>query len=406
MSEKIEYPQIDPDKEAVQSKYIDGVHEELGRCLYIHDEEAVDIVLSTAVANFLPGASIWLLLVGPSGGGKTALLNMFTDSELSKPISKFTKNTLLSGDMNLPSNSGLLFQMNDKLIIIKDLAPILEMGKEHRGEILSDLRDAYDGLVSKSWGTGRNTRWEGSFGLIGAATNAIDRHWKVFSELGERFLRVNLRTDSKAQTAFAIEQVGSEEEEVKASLKRVGSEFLDHYKEAVSTTHPLVPDYLKSTILELGILVARLRTPVQRDRSKHVWTRPQAEIGTRLTKQLIKLATAAAVLYESPSVTEYGEYRLALRTALDCIPTNRVYLLSGLLDGGRSAGELANHVGLPQTTVEYELIDLRLLGVTTKLPTGDGWAIEEETMAALRNTDLAGYISHNVPSPNLIGTAA
>ena len=174
----------------------------------------------------------------------------------------------------------------------------------------------------------------------------------------------------------------------------------------MSTNRPLVPDHLKSKISELGILVARLRTPVQRDRSKHVGTPPQPEVGTRLTKQLIKLATAAAVLYESPSVTEYGEYRLALRAALDCIPTNRVYLLSGLLDGGRSAGELANHVGLPQTTVEYELIDLRLLGVTTKLPTGDGWAIEEETMAALRNTDLAGLISHNVPSPNLIGTAA
>ena len=135
-------------------------------------------------------------------------------------------------------------------------------------------------------------------------------------------------------------------------------------------------------------------------------TPPQPEVGTRLTKQLIKLATAAAVLYESPSVTEYGEYRLALRTALDCIPTNRVYLLSGLLDGGRSVGELANHVGLPTTTVWIELEDLRLIGATTKLTTGDGWTVERETMAALRNTDLAGFISHNVPAPNLIGTAA
>ena len=41
---KTEYQSIAPDKEAVQSKYIEGVHEELGRYLYIHDEEAVDIV--------------------------------------------------------------------------------------------------------------------------------------------------------------------------------------------------------------------------------------------------------------------------------------------------------------------------------------------------------------------------
>ena len=105
-------------------------------------------------------------------------------------------------------------------------------------------------------------------------------------------------------------------------------------------------------------------------------------------------------------MTEHGEYRLALRAALDCIPTNRVYLLSGLLDGGRSVGELANHVALPQTTVQVELEGLSLLGTTTKLPTGDGWVVEEKTMASLRTTGVARYISHNVPSPNLIGTAA
>ena len=117
MKTKIEYESADPNKEAVQSKYIEGVHEELGRCLYIHDEEAVDIVLSAAVANFLQGDPLWLLLVGPSGGGKTALLNMFTGSELSEPISKFTKNTLLSGDMNLPSNSVGCQPKWDRLLI-------------------------------------------------------------------------------------------------------------------------------------------------------------------------------------------------------------------------------------------------------------------------------------------------
>ena len=46
------------------------------------------------------------------------------------------------------------------------------------------------------------------------------------------------RRDSKAQTAFAVEQVDSGEEEIKASLRHVGNEFLDHYKDAVSTDHP------------------------------------------------------------------------------------------------------------------------------------------------------------------------
>ena len=141
---------IDRTVKGIPTKYIDGVHEEIAQYQLIVDEEALDIVLSVAVANFLPGDPVWLLLVGPPGGGKTELLNMFTESDRSMPISKLTKKTLLSGDINLPQGDDLLSKMKDKLVIIKDLAPIMEMGKDDQREILSDLRDAYDGLVIKS----------------------------------------------------------------------------------------------------------------------------------------------------------------------------------------------------------------------------------------------------------------
>ena len=136
-------------------KYLDEFHDEIRQHLYIQDEEALAIVLATAVANFIEGDPVWLLLVGPSGGGKTELLNMFQDSKHALTISKFTKNTLLSGFKNLPTGQDLLFQMKDKLVIIKDLAPILELGKDEQREILADLRDAYDGYVSKRWGQAR-----------------------------------------------------------------------------------------------------------------------------------------------------------------------------------------------------------------------------------------------------------
>ena len=56
------------DGQKIHQKYIQEFHDEIQRHLYIPDPEALDIVLATAVANFIDGDPVWLLLVGPSGG--------------------------------------------------------------------------------------------------------------------------------------------------------------------------------------------------------------------------------------------------------------------------------------------------------------------------------------------------
>jgi hypothetical protein len=69
------------------------------------------------------------------------------------------------------------------------------MGNDELREILAELRVTYDGYVSKSWGTGQTKTWKDKFGLIAASTNALDKKWKLYSKLGERFIRVNLNPD-------------------------------------------------------------------------------------------------------------------------------------------------------------------------------------------------------------------
>ena len=103
---------------------------------------AIDIVLSTAISIYLWGDPIWLLLIGPSGGGKTELLNLFKDSDDTISISRLTENTLLSGSLDVPSGHDLLDAVKGKILIIKDLSPILELGSDAKKQILSTLRDA------------------------------------------------------------------------------------------------------------------------------------------------------------------------------------------------------------------------------------------------------------------------
>ena len=379
-------------------RYIDEFHTGIRRHLYIHDEEALDIVLATATANFIMGDPVWLLLVGPSGGGKTELLNMFIGSNHCQSISKFTKNTLLSGYTNLAPGHDLLFKIKDKLVIIKDLAPILEMGKDEQREIFSDLRDAYDGYVSKSWGTGQTTTWEGKFGLIAAATDAVDQRSKLFGELRERFIRVNLLTDSKAQTAFAMRRIGSEER-FRAELKELGKGFLDHYQKVSLTQSPVASSEVIDRISRLGVLIAQLRTPVIRNHSKQIEVFPNAEVGTRLSKQLMRLAQSSALLYESPEVNGMADYRLALRVAVDSIPKKRMKLISGLLEGESGASRISEVTSIPNSTVQYELEDLRMLGLITKSSTRDGWEIPDQVKDELTATGMAGFIHVKLPPP-------
>lgn len=207
--------------------------ETLSKWLYIADPQALDIILATGAAIFLPGDPLWTLVIGPSGGGKTEMINMFSESEDTEVISKLTPNTLMSGLKDIKPGDDLIHTLSGKLVVIKDLAPILEMGRDAQREIFSDLRDAYDGLIRRVWGSGKEpAEWRGRFGLIAAATAAIDRNWKFFAELGERYCRVNLRTDPEAQTAAAIELMGKEDalrEEIReagrlllATAKKIG----------------------------------------------------------------------------------------------------------------------------------------------------------------------------------------
>jgi hypothetical protein len=386
------------DGQKIHQKYIQEFHDEIQRHLYIPDPEALDIVLATAVANFIDGDPVWLLLVGPSGGGKTELLNMFLDSGNCFGISKITKNTLLSGYTNVPPGQDLLFQMKDKLVVIKDLAPILEMGKDEQREIFSDFRDAYDGYVSKSWGTGQTKTWTGKFGLIAAATNAIDLRAKLFSELGERFIRVNLITDSKAQTDFAMARIGTEDQ-FRPELKKLGRAFLTHYQNASRTSSPVIPANVRDLISRLGVLTAKLRTPVIRNHAKQVEVLPNPEVGTRLSKQLTRLAQSSALLYESSIVNEKGDYRLALRVAIDSIPSRRLGLISHLLEGNSSASRISKLTSTPLSSVQYGLEDLQLLGLITKSRTGDGWEISDETKFELAGTGMSRFIHAKLPPP-------
>ena len=332
----------------------------LAEWLEIKDWEAVNIVMATAAALYLPGDPVWTIVVGPSGGGKTELLMSFTGSEDVQLLSSLTSHTLLSG-LQGKKNQDLLFRLDKKLLLIKDLSPLFSMQPDQMREIMSQLRDAFDGDVVRSWGSGKETAyWRGSFGLLSASTIAIEGKWKFFAELGERFLRVDLEVDAAVLVAAALDSSGGESE-MRPALKQAGCQFMNHCKEISAhyehTTEPAVID----RIAALATMTAIARTPVQRDRYHQITHLPQPEIGSRLGKQLLRLAQSSAFIHGRERITD-DDYELLLRVARDCIPNRRRAVLGARLAGLTTAAEIGEQIGLARQTVSQDIEDLKLLG--------------------------------------------
>lgn len=328
--------------------------------LEIKDWEAVEVVMATAAALYLPGDPVWTIVVGPSGGGKTELLMSLTGSEDVQLLSSLTSHTLLSG-LQGKKNADLLFQLDKKLLVIKDLSPLFSMQPDEMREIMSQLRDAYDGEVVKGWGSGKETvHWKGTFGLLAASTIAIESKWKFFAELGERFLRVDLEVDAADLVAAALARNG-EESTMRPALKQAGHDFMESCKQRsrnyVCSAGPDVVNRIRS----LATVAAMLRTPVQRDRAHEIIYVPQPEVGSRLGKQLLRLGHSSAFIHGRDRMTD-EDYELLLRVARDCTPNRRRGVLAALLAGLTTANDISEQTGLARSTVSQDLEDLKLLG--------------------------------------------
>ena len=98
--------------------------------LHLPDTGALDVVLGTVAANRLDGDPVWLLLVGPPGGGKSELLNAVSGLDDAHPAATLTEAALLSGtpkrEKAADAKGGLLREIGDRgIIVCKDFGSVL-----------------------------------------------------------------------------------------------------------------------------------------------------------------------------------------------------------------------------------------------------------------------------------------
>lgn len=335
------------------------------------DMQAVRAVYAAFAAHPLAGQPVWPLLVGPPGSLKTVLLTSLDGLPETYIIDQLTPKTFISGyrpndEEGEEQPSGLLFRIGDTgKIICPDFSTILAINREHRASILSDFRRIYDGCLRKEFGTGGNMKereWRGRITFMAAGTGDVDRHYSLFSSLGERFLLIRWPRSGMEAAQRAVTQ----------DMKVVQQQVCDAVRSLLSGLegqNPAVPSEMEQNrIPALGDFIAYCRTPVVRNSrgAREIIDVPEAESATRISQQLCQLAKGSAALDRRVVVNEQ-DYAMVVRVAFDCMLPARRKVLSAILPSEVLPGAFAQDASMPDTTRRYAMEDLVALGVLHEL---------------------------------------
>ena len=357
---------------------LDDLRMLLGRWLYIPSEDLdiIDLCLAVYKSNEMPGDPLWAIMIDASGGGKTEMLRAFRNCKDAYFLSKLSDKSLISGyreAANPQKDNSLLPELNGKVLIIKDLAPLLSMRQESRNAIIADLRDAYDGFTDQGKGNLGKVSYQARFTLLAASTQAIERTNTVEQELGERFIKIRGRGDaSRDKVRKAVENIGFDDS-MRNEIEKAFRCFLNSLPPLKAAK---IPEKLVERLTRLADFAAKARSTVARDRGGEIQYLPKAEVGTRLGKEFGKLLLYLALVRNKPEPDD-KDFETVVRVAEDTLPPNRLAVIGVLREStnGLRGAEIEKLTGLPHSTANRTLQDLCVLGLVKQQDCDGTWIL-------------------------------
>jgi hypothetical protein len=345
------------------------------RWLYLDNTDGVRVALATVLSNRIDGDPIWMFLVAPPGGSKTETVRAFETCGEAYVTSSLTAHSLISG-MNFRNgmDPSLIPKLDGKVLCIKDFTSILSLRDNEKDEIFGIFRDAYDGSCGKTFGNGVTRRYNSRFSILAAVTPVIYSEGNKHTSLGERFLKFsladNLHHISEDEIiAKAITNVNTETD-MKVQLTDVVSSFLKAPLERV----PVIPPKILKTVIALARLGARMRATVQRDRFRPdiVEGKPSAEVGSRLGKQLAKMAISLAAVERRNKVDE-TDLTIVKKIVIDTVPQRVEDVVRFMWkscpdpDDAKTTREISEGTRYPLATVSRLLQNFLLLEIVQRV---------------------------------------
>jgi hypothetical protein len=360
------------------------------------DTEFIETILAARCDRRLPGDSVWLFVVGHSGGTKTETVRSLSGSDI-YTLDSLTDHTFVSGKVEDGKPvKGILPQLDGKVLVIKDFSVILSMREDVRNAVFSQLRTLHDGYLECGYGTlDEPIRVNAKIGIIAACTPHLDSYGKMNAVLGDRFLRLRHDVEDRKTLGLRAAKNLGKEDEMRTELQSMTSKFIDglRFKQIAATE-----DQLKAFV-GMACATSMLRSHVMmkfwNNQVTDYEVAPNKEYPTRLTKQFLKLAMLLANVRGHKEI-EIADLKTIQRVARDTCIQPRLKIVQHMIKEGKgcSSKQIADGVGIPKTTVWRELKEMQYLGLVDYEELEelelDGWRLREPEEYRVLFDDLAG----------------
>jgi len=275
-------------EEAARRTTLEDVHKKYKELLYIEDTKRIDIVLAVSLSCNIKGESpIWIILVGASGDMKSVQLNAIKGYNTFF-LHKFTSKTLVNGFKDKEKFPDLAPHLDGKIIIIRDMAPLLKLNPTEKGEIWGQLRDLYDGFAGASSGMGMNVNYENiDTTLLAGSTPSIDGQILIHQDLGTRELI--FRTEGNKNKKNAMTKCMDNEEiekKITKELNEITLSFLNNRQ----IKRDYISEEIRNEIMRIAEYLSLMRATAEVDGyEKSLRGNVIPEEPTRIVKQLKKI---------------------------------------------------------------------------------------------------------------------
>lgn len=390
--------------EKVKPMKFEQVLTTIRKWLFLKSTDGIEIAAATMLSNKLQGDPLWMFIVATPGGAKTEILSTMKNCPESYFTSSLTPHALISGAAwNNGQDPSLIPKLDQKVLIIKDFTTILTKRDQEKDEIFGILRDAYDGSCAKVFGTGTKRSYESKFSILSAVTPKIYELAETHQSLGERFLKFcigeNLEHESEQDIINRAISNLQQETCMRTEMSDTMAHFIAWKYQEMSeegAKRPTIPPKILEKLVALAQFGARMRGIVARDkyRPEIVQASPSTEVGSRLGKQLAKLAIALAMVNDRAEVND-NDYRLVKKCMLDTISqkTEKVVreIFRKIPKGGTVTTKIVSReTRFPQTTIARLLADLDLLKVVERQGTANKyeWALSDYIRGLIAKAEL------------------
>jgi hypothetical protein len=379
--------------------------------LLLEDRNFIKVVAAAVIANQLEGAPVWLMLVAPSSGGKTAVLltldelEFVTGKKVSFFISDLTENTFASGFKSGGGDASLLNKVPyGGLLIFKDFTSILTKRHEARDAIMGQMREIFDRKFDKSTGNNQDTAWRGKLGALAGVTTAVHEYMSEMSVMGDRFIMYSPKMpDRKKLLHFMMDMKldGDSQEKKLDAAKELMHAYLKSCLKYMKGAKLQMKEEDRQHLMDVADFATKVRSGViTDDRRGLVRFVPEPEMPTRLIEQLLSIGTVLSLMHEvdgrADTSLDDDDMKMLYKIAFDSIPVKRRWALRQLASyaqGATTAG-IAAKIGYETEVVKEWLAQLNALGICTRLKStgsGDTWLLNEEyidIMTTFENVEI------------------